>query len=69
MDPNQQVQEEDELTEIVCQEADLKDGQWVCIYWYVYLHRNTFSVKTKVKRNNPLVGDSAQFYCSACALM
>lgn len=29
MDPNQRGQEEDELTEIVCQEADLKDGQWV----------------------------------------
>lgn len=29
----QPAEEEDELTEMVCQETDLKDGQWVCTYW------------------------------------
>lgn len=30
---HQPAEEEDELTEMVCQETDLKDGQWVCTYW------------------------------------
>lgn len=52
MDLNQQVQEEEELTEIVCQEADLKDGQWVCTYWQnVYLQNNI--LKPNLRETNP----------------
>lgn len=53
MDPNQQVQEEDELTEMVCQETDLKDGQWVCVYWYVYSCLTPSTLKPKLGEANP----------------
>lgn len=33
MDQYHRAEEEDELTEMVCQETELKDGQWVCSYW------------------------------------
>lgn len=68
MDPSQQAEEE--LTEVVCRESDLKDGQWVCVCWYnVYLHNNTIDIQTKLKTNKPLVGYNAEFYWKAWALI
>lgn len=52
---HQPAEEEDELTEMVCQETDLKDGQWVCTCEQMLIHMNSFNIETRVHRNKLLV--------------